>query len=52
MDDGEGVNERAGSGLKTVVNCDSLRDAIRNSPSNSIPQAVTINNSLRSFVRF
>ena len=29
MDDGEGVNRRAGSGRKTVVDRDSLRDAIQ-----------------------
>ena len=32
MDDGEGINRRAGSGQKTVVDRDSLRDAIRSSP--------------------
>ena len=29
MDDGEGVNRPAGSGRKTVVDCDRLGDAIR-----------------------
>ena len=29
MNDGEGVNRRAGSGRKTVADSDSLRDAIR-----------------------
>ena len=29
MDDSEGVNRREGSIRKTVVDCDSLRDAIR-----------------------
>ena len=29
MDDGEGVNSRSGSGRMTVVDHDSLRDAIR-----------------------
>ena len=33
MDDGEGVNRRAGSGRKTVVGRDSLRDAIRSCPT-------------------
>ena len=28
MDDGEGVNRRAGNGRKTVVDCDSLRNGI------------------------
>ena len=34
-DDGEGVNRRAGSGRKTVVDRDNLRDAIRSSPRKS-----------------
>ena len=33
LDDSEGVNRHAGCGRKTVVDCDSLRDAIRSSPS-------------------
>ena len=32
MDDGEGVNRRAGSGWNTVEDCDRLRDTIRSSP--------------------
>lgn len=38
MDDGEGVNRRAGSGRKSVVDHDSLRDAIRRSPRTSMRQ--------------
>lgn len=38
MDDGEGVNRRAGSGRKSVVDRDSLRDAIQSSPSTSMRQ--------------
>ena len=33
MDDGEGINRRAGSGRKTVVNRDGLRDVIRGNAS-------------------
>ena len=32
MDNGAGVNSRAGSGRKSVVDCDSLRDTIQSSP--------------------
>ena len=35
---GEGVNTRAGSGWKNVVDRNSFRDTIRSSPSNSIPK--------------
>ena len=38
MDDGEGVNRRAGSGRKSVVDRDSLRDAIESSPLTSMRQ--------------
>ena len=38
MDDGESANRRAGSGRKTVVDYDSLRDAIRSSLSTSMRQ--------------
>ena len=40
MGDGEGVNRHADSGRKSVVDCDSLRDAIQSSSSNCIAQAV------------
>ena len=40
------VNRRTGSGRKTVVDRDSLHDVIRRILSDSIPQAVTIPNSL------
>ena len=33
MDDGEGVNRRAGSGFKTVMDHDSLPDAIHGTAS-------------------
>ena len=46
MDDGEGVSRRAGSGRKTVLNRESLQDAIRSSPSNDIPQAAAVHSSL------
>ena len=36
MDDGKGVNRHAGSGPKTVVDCDCLRDVIQSSPLNCI----------------
>ena len=36
MDDGEGVNRRADSGRKTVIDRDSLRVAIRGTASNAI----------------
>ena len=45
IDDGESVNRRAGSSRKTVVDRDSLRDAIQGTASKDIPQAVTIHNS-------
>ena len=35
LDDGEGVNRRAGRGRKTVVDRNSLRDAIRGTASKS-----------------
>ena len=38
MDDGEGVNRRARGGRKTVVDRDTLRDAIRSSPRASMRQ--------------
>ena len=46
VDDGKGFNRCAGSGWKTVVYRDSLRDAIRESDSDDIPQAATIHSSL------
>ena len=46
MDDGEGVNRRAGSGRKTVVDRDRLRNAIEGTASNGILQAASIHNSL------
>ena len=36
MDDGEGINRRAGSGRKTVVKCNSLRNVIRGTTSDVI----------------
>ena len=38
IDDGEGVNRRDGSVRKTVVERGSLRDAMRGTSSNGIPQ--------------
>ena len=38
MDGGEDVNRRAGSGRRTVVDRDSLRDVIRSSPMTSMRQ--------------
>ena len=36
MDDSEGINRREDSGRKTVLDRDSLRDAIRSTPSTRI----------------
>ena len=38
VDDDEDINRRLGSSQKTVVNCDSLRDAIWSSPRTSMRQ--------------
>ena len=51
MDDGKGVNRHADSGRKTVVDRDSLRDAIRGTASSGVPQAVKIHNSVLSVYR-
>ena len=40
------VKRQAGRGRKTVVDRDSLRNAIRSSPSSGFPQAVAIHDSL------
>ena len=45
MDYGEDVNRLAGSDRKTVVDRDSLWDAIRGTALNGIPQTVTIHNT-------
>ena len=42
IDSCAGVNRCAGSGRKTVVDCDSLRDAIRSSPRTFIRQHARI----------
>ena len=48
MDDGKGVNRRAGSGQKTVVDRDSLLDAIRETASLT---GCPLRDSLRDAIR-